>query len=512
MASEVSNYLLFPDQFEKQPGIIGKGRNGEVVKMKEIASEKIYATKVLEVSLDEADDQKRFMREIETLIMTSNKGNPVIVGFHGFTTYDKTKNKPPMIMTDYFEGGSLQKVLAKQPPEWWNPTAQNKVIIGLCEGMRFLHDNNIIHRSLKPSNILFDDNNEPHIIDFGLSKLQSSFNDLQKSMAFDLGNIYTSPELITLEEGQSYSNKVDVFSFGMLLFTVLTGKEPFAEVKNTTVKTNKIMNGERPDIPDTVSNVYKELIEVCWDTLPENRPSFDYILLLLSKPEYIVPGADKAEVRKYLLKVVKYLPSIHPQLEPLFPLANSGDKVAQTLLAFKLLNGGGVIRNEAEGVRFLRIAANSGYPLAQVQLARCLLVGKGCTRDVGEAIELLEDAASKDCAAAECAYGEYLLDANPELAVDYFLRSANHGSVLGSFQYANCLMNGVGGKPKNPQLAIARYRDAADKGCVPAMLAYATCAEAGIGMPKDHNIASEYLLKANSYGGITRFSNKSLRY
>ena len=91
---------------------------------------------------------------------------------------------------------------------------------------------------------------------------------------------WTSPEVFKKE---AYSPKSDVFSFGIILWELISLQTPYEHLRRDYEVEDFVLNGGRPSI-QLISNLcFKQLIEACWDQLPANRPSFDEILLILEE-------------------------------------------------------------------------------------------------------------------------------------------------------------------------------------------------------------------------------------
>jgi len=139
--------------------------------------------------------------------------------------------------------------------------------------MVYLHDKNIIHRDLKPANILVVDMQDPNahvnckIIDFGLATSENNLKTYCGTPGF------IAPE-IDINGDMLYNNKVDVFSFGMIIWQMLNRTRPFENIKDSSSKQKEIKIGKRPDIPKWCPLEISYLIKICWDEKPEERPSF----------------------------------------------------------------------------------------------------------------------------------------------------------------------------------------------------------------------------------------------
>ena len=139
-----------------------------------------------------------------------------------------------------------------------------RAIYQIAEGMKFIHFQEIIHRDLKPSNILIAADGTIKISDFGISKLMSPD---ETTMTVGVGtNKFMAPEIIAEED--DYNEKVDVYSFGVLMFYILSnGILPM-------IKTPQILQGKKAEIPSSFTEFSKKLINDCWNFKPSERPSF----------------------------------------------------------------------------------------------------------------------------------------------------------------------------------------------------------------------------------------------
>jgi serine/threonine protein kinase len=109
-----------------------------------------------------------FIRQIENLLHINH---PCIVSLIGYSM--PTKDHPARLATLFVDGCSLSSVLISSP-DWWTATTKSMVIVGIVIGMRYVHSRGIIHREVKPGNILLDNERHGvHICDFGSSRLCS---------------------------------------------------------------------------------------------------------------------------------------------------------------------------------------------------------------------------------------------------------------------------------------------------------------------------------------------------
>ena len=160
--------------------------------------------------------------------------------------------------------------------------------------MSYLHLHKIIHRDLKPANILMDDFLFPKIADFGLSKILHTNKESMSNNSFfqQKGTpLYMSPEIY---KDCEYSFASDVYAFGVIVYEIVTSTEPFKNANAFTIMM-KVINGERPEIDETVNDSYRNLIERCWAQNPLDRPSFDEIVEYLKTDEGLITSTIEKE-------------------------------------------------------------------------------------------------------------------------------------------------------------------------------------------------------------------------
>ncbi|KAI4316480.1 hypothetical protein L6164_024458 [Bauhinia variegata] len=146
----------------------------------------------------------------------------------------------------------------------------------IAQAMRYLHEQKpkVIHRDLKPGNIFLDDAMHVRVADFGHARF---LDDEEMALTGETGTyVYMAPEVIRCEP---YNEKCDVYSFGVILNELLTGKYPYIETDYGPTKiAMEVVEGKlRPELPEDKDGELAELIElicVCWDGNPAVRPSF----------------------------------------------------------------------------------------------------------------------------------------------------------------------------------------------------------------------------------------------
>lgn len=167
-----------------------------------------------------------------------------------------------------------------------------RVALEVAMGMLYLHNHcNLIHRDLKSLNLLATSQNELvtiKVCDFGVSRVV----DRRKTMTGNVGTVsWIAPEVF----GQrKYTEKADVYSFGIVLWELYTRKVPFTDIHSFSIPV-AVIKGDRPSIPKDCPTALKKLIRACWDPKPQKRPSFQRILELITRILEQLPSIARAQ-------------------------------------------------------------------------------------------------------------------------------------------------------------------------------------------------------------------------
>lgn len=252
-------------------GPIGGGCYGNVYEAFMKGETQKVAVKILKKDLFQPE--KAYKREVEALKRTIK--SPYTVNLRGYCT-----DPYFCIVTELCEGGSLDNVLRKAQSKL---TLDQAVRVGreVAEGMKYLHALKppIMHRDLSLGNIFLHPSVEGRVCigDFGVAVDKPKRGSVRFSKN---GNPrYRAPEV---SNGEPYSRKADVYSFGNLLFELLTNQKPFAEVEDNKVA-ELIAKGCTPRFPDScaVPERLRRLVERCWRFTPSERPSFKKVAAFL---------------------------------------------------------------------------------------------------------------------------------------------------------------------------------------------------------------------------------------
>jgi serine/threonine protein kinase/ankyrin repeat protein len=175
----------------------------------------------------------------------------------------------------------------------------------LAQGMNYLHKSRppIIHRDLRPANILIDANGALKIADLYLAKIrpdpeQKETDASSMMMESWLQGVYRymAPEVYRREE---YTESVDVYSYSMVVYHIILGRPPWAGSSELDAFTKAAIDGERPLIPRYVDERLSTLLKRCWDENPRARPSFEEIITWFNTYSYDVFKSDDKEFEHY---------------------------------------------------------------------------------------------------------------------------------------------------------------------------------------------------------------------
>ncbi|MGH9788086.1 MAG: protein kinase domain-containing protein [Candidatus Acidiferrales bacterium] len=211
-------------------GLLGRGGMGSVYKARHLVFNETCALKVVKSSLvEEPGFSKRFRAEAHVMRRLRHPNAVQVLD------YDETEDGRPFIVMEYVEGRSLDAILESQG--LLEPPRAMQIASQVCAALAAAHELGIIHRDIKPSNIFVsvgqDGSEHAKVLDFGVAKLKD-----QSACLFGLESTtgtgivvgtpaYMSPEQAMGLRGDQLDGRSDLYSLGVLLFEMLTGKPPF---------------------------------------------------------------------------------------------------------------------------------------------------------------------------------------------------------------------------------------------------------------------------------------------
>jgi serine/threonine protein kinase len=235
---------------------VGSGAMGTVYKAYHINLDKVVSIKTLSSKLARDEREvKFFLREAQSVAKIDHP-NILHIYNAGF------ENDVYFLVMSYVRGTPLSSIAKPNNPLSLSKTL--KVMVGVLRGLRTAHKEGIIHRDIKPSNILITDSFNPKIVDFGLAKPVHKEKDMTLK-GETVGTAYfMSPEQAL---GKEVDERTDLYSLGIMLFYLLTGKYPF-EGKNSIEVIHKHISDTPPDIlkfnpnlPEWISELYNSFVQ-----------------------------------------------------------------------------------------------------------------------------------------------------------------------------------------------------------------------------------------------------------
>lgn len=277
---------------------LGSGGMSTVYRATQIDVGRDVALKLLRSdSISDDETVKRFYREFKIL---SRLENSHIVTIYGLAL---DENKLPYAVCEYIEGRSLRSILQERPLDWRRAC---KIISQVCEAMNYAHEQQVVHRDLKPDNIMLLDKPEPDyvkLIDFGLSRAAIVELDESQKLTFT-GQLLGTPNYMSPEMAPN-SVKSEIYSLGCILFEALSGEYLFDA--ETAVGTLYLHASLDPSSRfEKIESAPKEMFSVLKKALaknPEERfgsmnEMHDALEKMLKQDDSVITGTEFNETRK----------------------------------------------------------------------------------------------------------------------------------------------------------------------------------------------------------------------
>ena len=233
---------------------IGAGGMGEVYLAEDTSIKRKVALKFLPAHLCEDEDSRaRFHREAEA---TAKLNHPNIVTIFGVSEHE---GRPYFAME--LVGGQTLGSLAKAENLDFERIID--LTLQICEGLAAAHESGVIHRDIKPTNIVVDEKNRLRLLDFGLAAVKGAEQLTRTGSA--MGTVqYMSPEQV---QGKELDHRSDLFSLGVVVYGMITGRTPFGR-DNEAATLNAILHDEpeplgryKADVPDELQRMVSKLLE-----------------------------------------------------------------------------------------------------------------------------------------------------------------------------------------------------------------------------------------------------------
>ncbi|OIW09895.1 hypothetical protein TanjilG_32044 [Lupinus angustifolius] len=229
--------------------------------------------------------EQQFQAEV---MMLATLKHPNIVRFIGAC------HKPMVwcIVTEYAKGGSVRQFLRKRQNRSVPLKLAVKQALDVARGMAYVHGLGLIHRDLKSDNLLIFGDKSIKIADFGVARIEVQ----TEGMTPETGTYrWMAPEMI---QHRPYTQKVDIYSFGIVLWELITGMLPFQNMTAVQAAFAVVNRNVRPIVPNDCLPILGEIMTRCWDPNPDVRPPFPQIVGMLESAETeILTTVRKARFR-----------------------------------------------------------------------------------------------------------------------------------------------------------------------------------------------------------------------
>jgi TolB-like protein/predicted Ser/Thr protein kinase len=238
---------------------IGRGGQGVVFRARQKSLNRIVALKVIGLGHWATEAHlKRFRLEAEAAARLEHPGIVPIheVGERDASCYFSMK---------FVEGGQLDEVAEREPMP---PRRAVELILKVARTVHYAHEHGILHRDIKPGNILLDADGEPHLTDFGLARLVETESSVTQTLDVLGTPSYMAPEQ-AVGNNAAVSNTTDVYGLGAVLYQLLTGHPPFAG--GTTYETIKLLEDTEPRPPRLWNpKIDRDLSTICLKCLEKD--------------------------------------------------------------------------------------------------------------------------------------------------------------------------------------------------------------------------------------------------
>ena len=247
MPTEIGRYRIL--------GIIASGGMGVVYEAMQEAPRRRVALKIIKVGAASEMALRRFHFEAQTLAKLSH---PNIAQIYEAGTWESENGETPFFAMEYIPGA--QGVVSYAQKKDLSIKDRLVLFAKICDAVHHGHQKGVIHRDLKPDNILVDNNGEPKIIDFGVARATDAdlaVTTMQTTMGQLIGTLqYMSPEQCDADP-EGIDTRSDVYALGVILFQLLSGNLPYDLRRQAIHEAVRVIKEERPTSMGTVNTSLK---------------------------------------------------------------------------------------------------------------------------------------------------------------------------------------------------------------------------------------------------------------
>lgn len=263
---------LFASRYKIEQ-ILGRGGMGVVYKAVDTQLDETVAIKTLpgDVMTRSPEDLERFKREIRLARKITHR--------NVLRTYDYGEAEGVyFISMEFVRGYTLSELLDEAPQRQMPPRAAVGITRQICRGLHAAHEQGIIHRDIKPGNVLIDAKGEVKLMDFGIARMAETPEGVTQAGLIVGTPHYMSPEQV---QGKQLDARSDVYSMGVLIYEMLVGKRPFESTSLTGILTAHIMEEAKPpiDVRPEIGRAVNAVVMRCLAKNPSARYADAGVLL-----------------------------------------------------------------------------------------------------------------------------------------------------------------------------------------------------------------------------------------
>jgi predicted ATPase/tRNA A-37 threonylcarbamoyl transferase component Bud32 len=287
---------------------IGEGGKGVVYKARDTVLNRVVAIKMLKSAVSSEEVYSRFMREAQAV---AKLNHPNIVSIHDIGKEDEKQ----FFVLEFVDGMSLRDLMRTYPEGKCDIQTVLRVSIDICNALQYAHSQGVLHRDIKPENILITEEGTAKLMDFGLAKMLGQSSITQEGMI--VGTVaYVAPEIAL---GKGSDARSDLYSFGAVLYEMVTGRPPFQGEDPVKVIFSHIH--DHPVSPSRLNPKVPQALAECIMKLLEKEPGKRYqsaadllkalreiaegflreVLVPSHKPSIVVPSPRPSAVKEVQL-------------------------------------------------------------------------------------------------------------------------------------------------------------------------------------------------------------------